>query len=132
MMTAPLSKPARIASWMGQLAAAAILAMSSLMKLSGNPDAIALFTRLGVEPWGRYGLGLAELFTALLLIRPATAARGSLLAVALGLGAIGTHLFKIGVSYGGDPSLFLMAVVVLTAGLLVLAMRNRDLPFRTR
>jgi uncharacterized membrane protein YphA (DoxX/SURF4 family) len=109
------SKALRTLSWAARLIAAAILAMAGVTKLSGAPDAIALFTLLGVEPWGRLGLGTVELFTAVLLLPPRTARLGGLGGAGLMTGAILTHLLKIGVSYGGDPSLFIMALVTLVA-----------------
>ena len=124
-----LSKPATVVSWVAQLAALVILAMAGFMKLSGAPDSVALFELLGAEPFGRYAVGAFEVIAVLLLIRPATAAWGGLLAIGLMGGAIGTHLFKIGVAYPGDGSLFMMALVVFIAGAIVAALRRQDLPF---
>jgi len=124
-----LSKPATVVSWVAQLAALVILAMAGFMKLSGAPDSVALFQTLGAEPLGRYAVGAFEVIAVLLLIRPATAAWGGLLAIGLMGGAIGTHLFKIGVAYPGDGSLFMMALVVFIAGAIVAALRRQDLPF---
>ena len=124
-----LSKPATVVSWVAQLAALVILAMAGFMKLSGAPDSVALFQTLGAEPLGRYAVGAFEVIAVLLLVRPATAAWGGLLAIGLMGGAIGTHLFKIGVAYPGDGSLFMMALVVFIAGAIVAALRRQDLPF---
>ena len=124
-----LSKPATVVSWVAQLAALVILAMAGFMKLSGAPDSVALFELLGAEPFGRYAVGTFEVIAVLLLVRPATAAWGGLLAIGLMGGAIGTHLFKIGVAYPGDGSLFMMALVVFIAGAIVAALRRQDLPF---
>jgi putative oxidoreductase len=111
-------------SWLAQLVAAAILGMAGLSKLSSAPDSVALFTRLGVEPWGRYLLGAVELLTALLLLWPKSAVVGGVLGMVLMLGAIATHLFRIGITYGGDPSLFLMATVVLLASAATITLRR--------
>lgn len=111
-------------AWVAQLVAAGILAMASFMKLSGNPDSVQLFTTLGVEPWGRWLVGLAELTAVLLLIRPRTAVIGGMTGIALMVGAIGAHLTRLGISYNGDPSLFIMALMVLTASGLVVLLRR--------
>jgi hypothetical protein len=124
-----LSKPATVVSWVAQLAALVILALAGFMKLSGAPDSVALFELLGAEPSGRYAVGAFEVITVLLLIRPATAAWGGVLALGLMVGAIGTHLFKIGIAYPGDGSLFLMAVVVFLAAAIVTWLRRGQLPF---
>ncbi len=133
MSTTSLSKPATIASWIAQAVVIVILGMAGFMKVSGAADSRALFEALGAEPWGRYLVGLTELLAAGLMLRAATAARGGLLAMGLMVGAMGTHLFKIGVNYNGDGgSLFMMAVLVFVAGLTVVALRRNDLPFGSR
>ena len=115
-MTASLSpKALTVTTWAAQILAAAILLMAGISKLVASADAVALFTRLGVEPWGRLVLGPIEVLTALLLLWPRTAVVGGLLGLVLMVGATATHLFKIGIVYNGDASLFLMAVVVLVA-----------------
>jgi len=123
------SKPATVVSWVAQLAAVVILAMAGFMKLSGAPDSVALFETLGADPLGRYAVGALEVIAVLLLIRPATAAWGGLLALGLMAGAIGTHLFKIGIAYPGDGSLFMMATVVFVAAAIVTWLRRGQLPF---
>ncbi|MGH7702496.1 MAG: DoxX family protein [Gemmatimonadales bacterium] len=121
----PAFRTTTILSWVAQLIAAAILATAGGAKLAGAADPVALFTLLGVEPWGRLLLGTFEVLTTLLLLWPRTAALGGLLGAGLMLGAIGTHLFKIGITYGGDPSLFILACVVLIACLATVWLRRR-------
>jgi hypothetical protein len=127
-MSFPLSKSARIASWIGQLVAAAILGMASLFKLTSAPDSIAVFQQLGAEPWGRYAVGLYEAVTTVLLLVPGTAALGGLMAAGLMVGAIGSHLIRLGITINGDPSLFMMAVTTLIAGLVIVTIRRAELP----
>jgi len=127
-MSPTLSKSARIASWIAQLVAAGILGMASFFKLTSAPESIALFQQLGVEPWGRYAVGLYEGVTTLLLLIPRTAALGGLLAVGLMVGAILTHLTTLGIAVNGDPSLFMMALTTLAAGLVIVAIRRAELP----
>ena len=117
-----------IGSWIAQVMAAVILGMAGFMKLSGAPDSVALFEVLGAEPMGRLALGSVELLTVVLLLVPRTAAVGGVMAAGVTLGAVGTHLFKIGISYGGDPSLFIMASVTLLAGATVAFLRKDQLP----
>ncbi len=119
-----LTKSQNIVAWIAAVIAAAILAMTSFSKLTGASDSSQLFQTLGVEPWGRYLVGLGELTTVLLILRPATAVKGAALGFVLMLGAIGTHLLKIGVDYEGDGgTLFGMAVAVFVAAGLVLKLR---------
>jgi len=111
-------------SWIAQLTAAGILAMAAITKLTSAPEPMVLFTILGAEPWGRLLVGALELVAALLLIWPRTAAIGAGVGATVMLGAIGTHLFKIGLNYGGNPSLFVAACVVLAACLTTLVLRR--------
>lgn len=119
-------RPRTVVTWVAQLVAAAILGMAGVAKLTAAPDSVALFTLLGAEPWGRLLLGAVELLATLLLVWPRAAAAGAALGAALMVGALGTHVFKIGITYGGDPSLFIMACVVLAACLATLALRSRS------
>jgi hypothetical protein len=121
----PLSKPALIVSWIAQLVAAGILGMAGVFKWMSAPESIRLFEQLGAEPWGRYLMGTAELVTTLLLLVPRTPAWGGLAAMGLMTGAIGVHLFTIGIVYEGDASLFMMAVATFVSGMVVFLIRRR-------
>ena len=126
----PLRQSARIGSWIAQLIAAGILGMASFFKLTSAPESIALFGRLAVEPWGRYAVGIYEAVTVLLLLLPRTAALGGLMAAGLMVGAIGTHVLRLGIAINGDPSLFIMAMTTLAAALVIIGIRRAELPFR--
>jgi hypothetical protein len=121
-----LSKSATVVSWIAQFAAAGILGMAGVMKWISAPDSIRLFEELGVEPWGRYLMGTAEVVTTLLLLVPRTAVWGGTAAMALMAGAIGVHVFRIGIVYNGDASLFMMAMTAFIAGLVVWIIRRRE------
>jgi hypothetical protein len=70
-------------------------------------------------------MGTAELVTTLLLLVPRSTAWGGLAAMGLMTGALGIHLFRIGIVYQGDASLFMMAVATFVAGLVVFLIRRR-------
>lgn len=124
-MTAQTDSKSRVALiWIARVVPAAILLMASFTKLTGAADAVALFTLLGVEPWGRVLLGMVELVTAGLLLWPRSTRFGALLGVGLMTGALATHVFKIGITYGGDPSLFIMALLVLAGSVATLALQR--------
>jgi hypothetical protein len=84
-----------------------------------------LFTLLGAEPWGRVLVGSVEILTTALLLWPRTAVYGGMFGFCLMLGAIGTHLLRIGITYGGDPGLFITACLVLAATAATIVL-NRD------
>ena len=116
------------ASWLFQLTAAGILGSTLFFKFTAAPESVALFERLGVEPWGRLGLGILELAAVLLLLRGRTAVLGALAVLGLMTGAIGTHLALLGIEVDGDGgALFAMAVAAFGSALAVLALRRGEL-----
>lgn len=80
-------------SFILRLIVAIILIQSLYFKFTGHSEAVHVFSTLGVEPWGRIGLGCVELIVGLLLLFPKTHIKGSFLAVGILLGALGAHLF---------------------------------------
>ncbi|MEL6345635.1 MAG: DoxX family protein [Myxococcota bacterium] len=112
-------------SWVAQVTAAVIMGQTLFFKFTGAPETVALFTALGMEPFGRIGTGVAELIASVLLLIPATAPLGALLGVGLMIGAVGAHLTVLGINYNGDGgALFAMAIVTLLSSLAVLWLRR--------
>jgi serine/threonine protein kinase len=71
-----------------------------------------------------------DLLAVGLLLYPRKPALGAVLAVGLMVGAIGAHLTKLGIEVQGDKgTLFVLAVVVAAAALVVVSLRRRELPF---
>jgi hypothetical protein len=123
------SKSARIASWSCQLVAAAVLLQTLFFKFSGAEESRTIFTQLGVEPWGRITSGVVELAASILLLVPATAAVGAVLASGVMGAAILAHVFVLGIEVQGDGGLlFALAVAVLLCSVVVAALRRRELP----
>lgn len=100
-----MSKPLSILSWLCRLTAAGILLQTLYFKFSGAEESVYIFSKLGLEPWGRLGIGLAELVTAILLLLPGTVAIGAALAAGLMLGAIASHLTRLGIVVRDDGGL---------------------------
>lgn len=95
-----------------RIIAAAILWQTLYFKFSAHPESVALFSKLGVEPWGRMATGIIELITGLLLLIPATVFIGAVLGIGLMTGAIIAHLSVIGISSGNDGGqLFIYALI---------------------
>lgn len=110
-----------ILSWLLRLVAAIILLQTLYFKFTGHPQSVELFTKLGVEPWGRIGTGIIELVAGILLLIPATAFIGGFLSLGLMSGAILSHLTVIGIESMGDGgTLFTLAIVVFIASILIL------------
>lgn len=118
-----------VVSWALQVIAAAILLQTLCFKFSGSVESRYIFTRLGLEPWGRWGSGAIELVAAVLLLHPRTAALGALLTVVVISGALVAHLTRLGIAVMGDGGLlFALAVLVFISSAGVLAIRRSQIP----
>jgi uncharacterized membrane protein YphA (DoxX/SURF4 family) len=116
----------KVLSLVLRIIAAVILLQTLYFKFTGAPESVDLFTKLGVEPWGRIGTGVVELFTGILLLIPSTAFLGAFLGMGVMTGAIGSHLLVLGIESAGDGgTLFILAIVVFIACLFA-AILNLD------
>jgi uncharacterized membrane protein YphA (DoxX/SURF4 family) len=101
--------------WILRVVAAVILLQTLYFKFTGHEQSVKLFTQLGMEPWGRIGTGVLELVASFLILYPKTTAWGAGLGAGLMSGAIFFHITKIGLDFDGDYGLFIYAVIVLVA-----------------
>ncbi len=131
--TASLSTYWRWVSWCCRITAAVILLQTLWFKFTGAPESVYVFTQIGLEPWGRNASGVVELFAALLLLFPRTVWAGATLATAVMLGAIASHLTKLGIVVQGDGGqLFALAVIVLTCALTTAYIHRHEIPWLDR
>jgi putative oxidoreductase len=107
--------------WAVRLIAAIIMLQTLYFKFTGASESVEIFTRVGMEPWGRIGIGILELVASILILINATAWIGAVLALGLMAGAIMMHLTILGISVGGDGGyLFILAVIVFVCSLFIL------------
>jgi hypothetical protein len=109
------------------IVAAIILLQTLYFKFSAHPSSVALFTELGIEPWGRIGTGVLELIAGVLLLFRSVSFHGALLSLGLMAGALFSHLTVLGIEYQGDSSLFAMALFVFIASMIILMLRRKDI-----
>ena len=116
-----------ISTWVLRLLAAIILLQTLFFKFTAAEESVYIFTQIGMEPWGRIGIGIMELIAALLILYPKTTPIGALLAIGLMAGAIFFHLTKLGVVVKNDGGqLFVYALIVLvSSGILLLIYRQQ-------
>ena len=121
-------KTTHILSWVFRLIAAIILLQTLYFKFTAAPESVYIFSQLGLEPWGRIGIGVAELIVGILLLIPRTAWLGAIGGIGVISGAIFAHLTQLGIEVQGDGgTLFFLALAVFVSCLVVLYLHRADL-----
>ncbi len=119
----------RNVTWTFQIIAAAILFQTLFFKFTAAEESVYIFTKLGAEPWGRIGSGIAELIAAGLLLSGRFSIYGAGMAMGVMAGAIGSHLTKLGIEVKDDGGLlFALAWTVFLSGALVAWLRRSEIP----
>lgn len=96
-------------------------------KFTAHPDSVYIFSQIGLEPYGRVGLGVMELIVAILILVPKTKLYGGILSVGIISGAVASHLGPIGIEVHNDGgTLFYLALTVLVASLVFLALNFKE------
>jgi uncharacterized membrane protein YphA (DoxX/SURF4 family) len=101
--------------WILRLVPAIILLQTLYFKFTAQPESVQLFTRIGMEPYGRIGTGIVELIASILILIPRYTGYGAILGLILMTGALYFHLTKIGIYFNGDPLLFIYAVITFVS-----------------
>lgn len=121
-------KPKKMLSLLLRLVAAGIMLQTLYFKFTAQPESIYIFSRLGIEPWGRIGSGIAELIAAVLLLWPSTVVFGAGLGTGIMLGAIAAHATVLGIEVMGDGGLlFIYALIVLISCISLLILHLKQL-----
>lgn len=115
------SKIERITS----LTAAIILLQTLYFKFTAAPESVNIFAQLGLEPYGRIGLGLVELLVALMLLFKRTSLVGGILGLGIITGAILSHVMVLGIEVQNDGgTLFILAVTVFIMCLITVILQK--------
>ena len=117
-----------IFTWALRILAALILLQTLYFKFTAQPESVRLFTILGMEPWGRIGTGIMELIASVLILIPRTTLPGAILGLGLMAGAIFFHVTKLGINFGGDPILFIYAVVTFCCCFILIVIYRKNIP----
>jgi uncharacterized membrane protein YphA (DoxX/SURF4 family) len=112
-----------------RIVVAIILVQTLRFKFTAHPDSVYIFTQVGLEPYGRIGIGVLELIAAVLLLIPKTVWAGAGLTVGIISGAVMMHLTQLGIEINGDGGiLFYMALFVLITSSIILVLYRKDIP----
>jgi uncharacterized membrane protein YphA (DoxX/SURF4 family) len=113
--------PKKLLLWICRILVAVILLQTLYFKFSAAPESVYIFSKVGMEPYGRIATGIAELIASILILIPKTSLYGALIALGVMIGAIATHLFVLGIVVMDDGGqLFIYAVLVTLASLVVI------------
>ncbi|WP_309614586.1 DoxX family protein [Flavobacterium sp.] len=113
-------------TWIVKLIAVIILVQTLYFKFTGAEESVYIFTKLGIEPFGRIGSGIVELIASILILIPRTTLLGALLGAGTMLGAIFSHVFVLGIDVKNDGGeLFILAIITLLC-CTVLIIQNRN------
>ncbi|UMB60624.1 DoxX family protein [Lutibacter sp. A80] len=108
---------------------AIILIQTLRFKFTAHPDSVYIFSEIGLEPYGRIGIGILELIASILILIPKTIWAGSLLTIGIIGGAVIMHLTQLGIEINNDGGqLFYMAVIVFILSTLTLWNQRKKLP----
>jgi uncharacterized membrane protein YphA (DoxX/SURF4 family) len=112
--------------WIVKLIAVIILVQTLFFKFTGADESIYIFTKLGIEPFGRIGSGIVELLASILILIPRTTLLGAIMGFGTMLGAIFSHLFVLGIVVKNDGGeLFILAIITLLC-CVILIFRNKN------
>jgi peptide-methionine (R)-S-oxide reductase len=116
----------KIFIWILRIVTAVILLQTLYFKFTAHPQSVEIFTRIGLEPYGRIGIGVLELIAAMLILIPATTWAGAMLAAGLMSGALFFHFTSLGIVVDGDSILFIYAVIVFVSSLILLFLHRNQ------
>jgi len=109
---------------------AIILIQTLRFKFTAHPDSVYIFTKVGLEPYGRIGTGITELIAGILLLIPKTTWIGAMLTLGIIGGAIMMHLTKLGIEINNDGGvLFITAVITFVLSGFILWINRKDVKF---
>jgi putative oxidoreductase len=105
----------KIISWVTAIVAAIIMVQTLCFKFYGTSESIYIFTKIGLEPLGRFGTGIAELIASILIIIPAKWWLGALLGIGLMSGALFFHFTTLGIQVMNDSGLLFGLAIIAFA-----------------
>lgn len=112
-----------------RIAVAAILIQTLRFKFTAHPDSVYIFTKVGLEPIGRIGIGILELIASILILIPRTTWLGAAMVIGIIGGAIMMHLTELGIEINGDGGLlFYTALATFLLSALTLWFTRKDIP----
>ena len=106
-----------------------VLIQTLRYKFTAHPDSIYIFSKVGLEPVGRIGIGVLELIAAVLILIPKSIWTGAVITVGIISGAVFMHLTILGIEINQDHGkLFYTALVILILSLIICWNQRKNIP----
>ena len=119
-----------VVSWVFQILAAVILAMTAVGKITGAEMAVYIFSSLEMEPAGRIIIGMLESLAAIMLLTTNIPHLGAFLGFAVMIGASLAHISVLGLNVQGDGGrLVIMLTLVVISTIAIMYLHRTKLPF---
>lgn len=113
-----------------RIAVAVILIQTLRFKFTAHPDSVYIFEKVGLEPYGRIGIGILELMAGILLLLPKTVWLGATLSIGIMGGAIIMHLTQLGVKVNDDGGLlFYTALLTFVLSVIIFFTQIPNIPY---
>ncbi len=107
-----------------------ILLQTLRLKFIAHPDYVYIFSKVGIEPYGRILIGVTELIAGVLLLIPKAIWIGAIVIIGVMVGAILMHMTKIGIDVNGDKGiLFITALITLKLSVIILWIYQKEVKF---
>lgn len=111
-----------------KLVIAIILLQTLYFKFTASAESVYIFTTLGLEPYGRIGIGVLELIAAVLLFVKRTELFGAMLSAGLMAGALFSHFSTLGIVVNNDGGLlFGLVVTVFVLSVVFLVIKKEEI-----
>lgn len=115
--------------WIVKGIAVVILVQTLFFKFTGAEESVYIFSKLGIEPFGRIGSGVVELIASLLILIPRTSVLGAIIGLGTMAGAIASHLFVLGINVQNDGgTLFALALITFACCLFIIYTQKDKIP----
>jgi uncharacterized membrane protein YphA (DoxX/SURF4 family) len=103
-----------------RITVAIIYIQTLYFKFTAHPDSVYIFTKMGVEPFGRISLGVIELIISICILIPKTKYAAIVMSIVIVLGALMSHIFILGIIVNGDNGLlFSLACLIFLLSIIL-------------
>lgn len=118
----------KLTYWAIKLVPAVIMLQTLYFKFAATPESVYIFSKIGMEPYGRIGIGILELIASVLILIPRTTLYGAVLGLGLMAGAIKFHLTELGINVQNDGGkLFYLAIITAIFCSLIIVMNRKQI-----